>query len=578
MQAVVGALRVILGLDSAAFEKGADAAEKKARHFAKRMEALGQGLTSFGQSLSVSVTLPLVGFGTKAVAAAMDAQKAAASVDQALATMGNRAGFTSEQLQGMAAQLEKASTFDGDDILSKVTANLLTFGNVQGDVFERAQVAALDLSARLGQDLQSSAIQLGKALNDPVKGLTALSRVGVSFTEQQREQIKAMTAAGNVAGAQAVILAELERQYGGQAAAMAATDAGKLQQAYIALGNAMEAVGAAIIPVLVDLSRYVTAATEAFQQFAPETQQFIVAAGVLAAAIGPLAFVIGNVITALSALIKIAPAVRAAMVLMTGPIGIIVTALAAAAVAIYTYWDEIKAAFETARTVIVAAATAIYEGVKEWLGNKLTAIFDWVNQKIATVKQTFADLYDAVVGNSYIPDMVEGIGHWMGKLPEVLVRPSQQASDAAKHAFSSIATSLVDVVKGTRSARDVILDMVDDISRSLLQAGINSLGNALFGGAMPAFAGGFAGGGTIPAGRFGLVGERGPELIAAGRSPLTVYPNEAFGSGGGTVYNIDARGSNMSEAQFRAILADHQRQTLAMVPATVRGARRRGMI
>jgi len=50
-----------------------------------------------------------------------------------------------------------------------------------------------------------------------------------------------------------------------------------------------------------------------------------------------------------------------------------------------------------------------------------------------------------------------------------------------------------------------------------------------------------------------------------------VYPNEAFGSGGGTVYNIDARGSNMSEAQFRAILADHQRQTLAMVPATVCG-------
>ena len=136
-------------------------------------------------------------------------------------------------------------------------------------------------------------------------------------------------------------------------------------------------------------------------------------------------------------------------------------------------------------------------------------------------------------------------------------------------------------------------DVLKDLARQMASAGLQqafamafmkpqdggtSPFGALVSGIRGLFAGGFASGGMIPRGQFGLVGERGPELVAAGSSPLTVYPNEAFGSGGGTVYNIDARGSNMSEAQFRAILADHQRQTLAMVPATVRGARRRGMI
>lgn len=136
-------------------------------------------------------------------------------------------------------------------------------------------------------------------------------------------------------------------------------------------------------------------------------------------------------------------------------------------------------------------------------------------------------------------------------------------------------------------------DVLKDLARQMASAGLQqafamafmkpqdggtSPFGALISGIRGLFAGGFASGGMIPRGQFGLVGERGPELVAAGSSPLTVYPNEAFGSGGGTVYNIDARGSNMSEAQFRAILADHQRQTLAMVPATVRNARGRGMI
>lgn len=576
-QTLIGALRVVLGLDSAAFEKGATAAERKANAFAKRMEKLGTRMTAFGQGLSTSVTLPLVGFGTKAVMAAMDAQKAVASVDQALASMGQGAGFTSKRLQEIAAELERTTTFDGDDILSKVTANLLTFGKVQGQVFERAQVAALDLSARLGTDLQSATIMLGKALNDPVRGMTALTRAGVSFSEEQKNTIKTLAETGRVAEAQRLILAELEKQFGGQAQAMANTQAGRLQQAYVQLGNAMEEVGAALLPVLANLAQYVTQITAAFQELSPGMQQFIVVGGLIAAAMGPVALAVGNLVAAFGALIRIAPAVRAAMLLASGPIGMIVTAVAAAAVAIYTNWDRIVSTFNTARDAVTAAARLLYEGVKTWLQDKLTAVFDWVNQKIETVRATFANLYDAVVGNSYIPDMVDEIGQHMSRLDGELVKPAQQASDRAKQAFEGIAMSLVGVVQGTRSARDAILDVVNDIAGAMIRSGISSLTNAVFGGAGMAFAGGYASGGVIPAGRFGLVGERGPELIASGRSPLTVYPNEAFG-GGGTVYNIDARGSTMTPDQFRAILEQRDRALRAEVPSLVQRGRVRGRV
>lgn len=216
---------------------------------------------------------------------------------------------TLSQLEAMASKLQDKSLYGDEEILSKVTANLLTFGNVQGDVFARAQRLTVDLSARLGQDLQSSAIMVGKALNDPVKGLTALTRVGISFTEQQKEQIKAMAEAGDVAGAQALMLAELERQYAGQAEALANTDSGKITQAMNAIGDATEKVGAIILPILADIAGHVKGMAERFQALSPEAQKFIVIGGSLAAAIGPIVTALGLMLTALAPMIAIAPPV-----------------------------------------------------------------------------------------------------------------------------------------------------------------------------------------------------------------------------------------------------------------------------
>ena len=201
----------------------------------KMAEASRAGLGAFGLSavgVAGAVT-GLVSVFKQAINAAEEQRQALAALDQAIKTTGAAAGFTSDQLAKMATELQKTTLFGDEEILRGVSLQLLTFTNIAGEEFARAQKAALDLSTVLGTDLQSSAIQVGKALNDPITGLTALRKVGVSFTADQKELIRSLAETGHTAEAQRIILAELERQYGGQAEAMAAASNGAKQ-----LGNA----------------------------------------------------------------------------------------------------------------------------------------------------------------------------------------------------------------------------------------------------------------------------------------------------------------------------------------------------
>jgi hypothetical protein len=176
--------------------------------------------------------------------------QAVAAIESRLRSMGNAAGFTSLQLQKMASDLQANSLFGDEEILTSVTQQLLTFGNVSGDVFRRAQQSALDLSTVLGTGLQGSAIMLGKALNDPVQGLTALRRAGVAFSEAQQNTIKRMVETNRVAEAQVIILAEVERQFGGAANAAARAGTGPITQLKNTIGDLKEELGKGLIPAL----------------------------------------------------------------------------------------------------------------------------------------------------------------------------------------------------------------------------------------------------------------------------------------------------------------------------------------
>lgn len=172
------------------------------------------------------------------------ARKAMAQTAAVMKSMGRTE--SPKALNKLTDSLEAASGIDGDNI-REMTNVLLTFGNVTGDELTRANKLALDLSVSLDKDLGSAATMVGKALNDPVKGLTALSRVGVQFTQGQQERIKAFAEEGEVAKAQKIILGELAKEFGGSAKAQA----DGLQKTQVAWGNLKEAIG----DVLMSLGR-----------------------------------------------------------------------------------------------------------------------------------------------------------------------------------------------------------------------------------------------------------------------------------------------------------------------------------
>lgn len=213
----------------------------------KGMGALGGMLSGFAAPLAAAL-----GLGAS-VQSFRESEQAGKKLDAVLRSTGGSAGLTGEEIRKLAGDLQRVTNFE-DDATIGAAGVLATFTKIRGDVFKSALIAAQDLSSVMGQDLQSSVVQVGKALNDPIKGITALSRVGVSFTEQQKAQIKAMEAAGNTAGAQALILKELQTEFGGAAQAMAdpLTILGNM------IGDIGEGIGSAIVPALNEIASAIT--------------------------------------------------------------------------------------------------------------------------------------------------------------------------------------------------------------------------------------------------------------------------------------------------------------------------------
>lgn len=164
---------------------------------------------------------------------AMTQARAEAGVEQAVLRTGHAAGYTADQLFALASGLQQITGAGDEAILSGVTKQLLTFTQITEDNFRRAQEAVLDLNAVIADGntgaLTSQAIQLGKALENPIQGVGALSRAGVAFTAEQKKMIQTLISQNNLFEAQKVILDEIEAKYGGQAKALADASKGTKQ-------------------------------------------------------------------------------------------------------------------------------------------------------------------------------------------------------------------------------------------------------------------------------------------------------------------------------------------------------------
>lgn len=214
--------------------------------------SIAGGALSVGFAAATAGAAALAGGLGYSVAQAMEAQRVEAQLDAVLRSTGGAAGMTKDAILDLASALSRQSTYSDDAIL-KAENLLLTFTNIGSETFPMATAAMVDMAAAMGTDVSGGAIQLGKALNDPIAGISALSRVGVTFTEQQKKVIERLVETGDVAGAQKVILEELNKEFGGSAQAQMETFSGQWENLKNRLDDAAETVGAALLPVLSSL-------------------------------------------------------------------------------------------------------------------------------------------------------------------------------------------------------------------------------------------------------------------------------------------------------------------------------------
>lgn len=657
-QATIGALRVTLGLDSAAFSDGLSAAQAHLRGAGRRMQAVGTQIAGVGAGMSAAITAPFVALGFHLLQGSQDAAAAAGQVNAALDSMGGASGRTFEQLEQAAVGLRNLSGFDDDEILTSVTANMLTFGNVSEDAFDRAQLAAVNLSARLGQDLQSSALMVGKALNDPLLGLTALRRVGIQFTEEQEAMIESMVEVGDVAGAQGIMLNELERQFGGAAAAMGAADIWlPLKTALMDLEGAFEPI---IRDVIGPLIQRVADMARGFAALSPETQKFILVGAALAAALGPVLVAVGAVVAAIGAMLPVLGAIAA---VMSGPVVLAIAAVVAgfllfkddiipalqsfgAAVAeelgpkIQPLFDALMGVvgavgdvfsavfggsgsagadltffgsivgrtFELALDIITGVLNVVtnllrafgallrgdfsamwgylgqavlaavrgivnafttlfpevsqwvqrtYEAVREWLLGRFEAVVEGVGRAVGRVTGFFRDMYVAVVGNSYVPDMVMGIARWMGpELQAAMVDPAAEAASETASVFSDLSTSIEGQMeslfrsianKDWKGALGGLFDILGGQGGQL--GAFGRIGSAIM-GALP----GFATGGSFKVGGSGGVDSQVMAFRATPGEMVDIRrPGQDQGSRQTNVF--DMRGAVVTEQLMRDVEA-----------------------
>ena len=235
---LLGNIWVKLGLRSDDFDKGMDKAHARAERFG----------TAIGK-ISAKVVLAWAAVGaavTKVFRASVQnyQQQEAANrkLQNALRNTGDAIGVNYDELRRYASELQRVNGF-ADDATMNAMATLTTFRSVQGDVFKATIKAAQDMAAFLGTDLDSAVKQLGKALESPQMGLSMLRRSGVVFSQEMTEAIGKLVKEGKQYEAQLLILEEVQKRFGGAAAAQADTAAGQWKRVGMAFSDLTEYIG-----------------------------------------------------------------------------------------------------------------------------------------------------------------------------------------------------------------------------------------------------------------------------------------------------------------------------------------------
>jgi hypothetical protein len=203
------------------------------------------------------------------------------TIEGVLNATGYAAGFTADEIRDMAQEIA-LGTLESTEGVERAAMKLATFKSIGGDAFRTVLELGTDLAALGFGSLEGNVVQLAKALEDPVRGMTALRRSGVSFSAEQEEVIKKLVETGDVAKAQALILEAVAGQVEGAGEAAARG----LQGAWDTFGQKTEELNNEIGQLFSDISIAVANTGSALAQWATEQVQALAEVGQAWASLG----------------------------------------------------------------------------------------------------------------------------------------------------------------------------------------------------------------------------------------------------------------------------------------------------
>jgi phage-related protein len=371
---------------------------------------VGAVAAAAGLAIAAKATID---FASASVDAAQEAQVADARFAQVAKQMGFVDGAfagATKRANEYAGALSKQIGIE-DESIKAVQAKLLTFKAVgqtvdeAGGQFDRATQAAYDLAATGFGTAESNATQLGKALQDPIKGLASLSRAGVTFTATEKDTIKALVESGQAGKAQEMVLKAIETQVGGTAAATA-TSAAKMK---VSFSELQESVGGALLPVLNEFADTLVPIFDSLQ-------------GPLTAVAKSVADVLGG---ALKAIAPLLPTLAESLGKLAGSIGTILTTAISALIPVLT---PLLTVFSDLASRIGPLLAPLLEKIGELLGKVLSAVLPLLQPLIDlvfTILEAAMPILDVVVDLfgvlvDALKPLLTAVGMLLGPLGELV--------------------------------------------------------------------------------------------------------------------------------------------------------------
>ena len=540
---------------TAALKQGIDDAGKQTDGFKNKLKGLAKGGALAAGAAGIGALTAGLKIGIDEF---KESQQVTAQTNAVLKSTGKAAGVTAKQVDDLATSLMKKSGIDDEAIKSGENL-LLTFTNVRNeagkgnDIFNQATATMTDMSVALGQDMKSSATQLGKALNDPIKGITALSRVGVTFTEGQKKQIKALTESGDRMGAQKIILKELNKEFGGSAAAAGKTLPGQLNILKESFSNLAGELVGKLVPVL----------QKAIGWLRDHWPQISAAFNSFWASVKPILEGLWSLLREVALLVvKAWPAIEPVLVSLGKTVQsmakIIATALKLISNLIKGDWkaawenlktivrtaiDAVKERLRAAVAAIKAIAKALGKAIFDGIKSGITGVVQWVRDRIADVRGAIANavsnMYNAAknLGGKILSGILNGmsglvadvrsrVGNAVGAVGDWINNAYNKAKSIGTSIYRGVVDGISGLVEKVRGMVSSVIGAVKGALRGFSIGPIKVLGKTVVPRIQPFAA--LAAGGIVTKPTLAMVGEAGPEAVV----PLT---------GGGSNAPIEVR-------------------------------------